>query len=47
VGAPEALVERGVALRQAVARAGGLTAIGRLLASRRDLTRADQRLLRW
>jgi hypothetical protein len=48
VGAPEALVEHGVALRQAVARAGGLTAIGRLLAvSRRDLTRADQRLLRW
>jgi hypothetical protein len=47
VGAPEALVERGVALRQAVARAGGLAAIGRLLASRRDLTRADQRLLRW
>jgi hypothetical protein len=47
VGAQEALVERGVALRQAVAGAGGLTAIGRLLASRRDLTRADQRLLRW
>ena len=47
MGAPEALVERGVALRQAVARAGGLAAIGRLLAARRDLTRADQRLLRW
>lgn len=47
MGAQEALVERGVALRQAVARAGGLTAIGLLLASRRDLTRADQRLLRW
>ena len=47
MGAPEALVERGVALRQAVAQAGGLAAIGRLLASRRDLTRADQRLLRW
>jgi hypothetical protein len=47
VGAPEALVERGVALRQAVARAGGPTAIGRLLASRRDLTRPDRQLLRW
>jgi hypothetical protein len=47
VGAPEALVERGVALRQAVARVGGLAAIGALLASRRDLIRADQRLLRW
>jgi hypothetical protein len=47
VGAPEALVERGVALRQAVAQAGGLAGIGRLLASRRDLTRSDQELLRW
>jgi hypothetical protein len=47
VGVPEALVGRGVALRQAVARAGGLTAIGRLLASRRDLTRPDQQLLSW
>jgi hypothetical protein len=47
VGSPEALIERGSALRQAVAQAGGLPAIGRLLASRRDLTRADQQLLRW
>jgi hypothetical protein len=39
------LVERGLALRQAMAEAGGLSAIGRLLASRRDLTRADQQML--
>jgi hypothetical protein len=43
----DAPVERGEALREAVALAGGLPAIGRLLASRRDLTRADQELLRW
>jgi len=30
-----------------VAQAGGPAGIGRLLASRRDLTRADQQLLRW
>ena len=47
MGSPEALIERGSALRQAVAQAGGLPAIGRLLATRRDLTRADQQLLRW
>jgi hypothetical protein len=41
------LIERGSVLREAVAQAGGLDAIGRLLASRRDLTRADQRMLRW
>ncbi len=54
MGAPQAgrdggqlprLIERGEALRQAVADAGGLAAIGRLLASRRDLTRADRQLL--
>jgi hypothetical protein len=47
VGSPEALIERGEALRRAVTQAGGLPAIGRLLASRRDLTRADQQVLRW
>jgi len=56
VGAPDAdgdggqlsrLIERGRALREAAAQAGGLAAIGRLLASRRELTRADQQLLRW
>jgi hypothetical protein len=41
------LIERGGALREAVAHAGGPDAIGRLLASRRDLTRADQEMLRW
>jgi len=41
-------IERGEALRQAMTEAGGLAAIGRLLASRRDLTRADhQMLLSW
>jgi len=41
-------IERGEALRQAMAEVGGpgdLAAIGRLLASRRDLTRADQQML--
>ncbi len=44
------LIERAAALRQAMAQAGtpgDLTAIGGLLASRRDLTRADQRMLRY
>jgi hypothetical protein len=54
MGAPEAggdggqlprLIQRAAALRQAMARAGGLTEIGRLLASRRDLTRGDQQML--
>jgi hypothetical protein len=39
------LVERGGTLRRALAEAGGLAAIDRLRASRRDLTRADQQLL--
>src|SRR6185437_12087150 len=38
--------ERGAALRQAVAQAGGLTEIDRMLATRRDLTRADHEMLR-
>jgi hypothetical protein len=44
---PAELVERGVLLRRAMAEAGGLAAIERLLATRRDLTRADQQLLAW
>jgi hypothetical protein len=39
------LIERGSALRQEMTEAGGLAAIGRLLASRRDLSRADQQML--
>jgi len=38
--------ERGLLLRRAVAEAGGLAAIDRLIATRRDLTRADQQMLR-
>jgi hypothetical protein len=47
---PEAVqreaVERGLLLRRAMAEAGGLAAVDRLIATRRDLTRADQQLLR-
>lgn len=39
------LITHGVALRQAVAQAGGIAAVGSILASRRDLARADRELL--
>ncbi|HWG00508.1 MAG TPA: hypothetical protein VG164_01510 [Trebonia sp.] len=41
------LVRHGLALRAALARAGGLPAIDRVLAARRDLSRGDRELLSW
>ncbi len=41
------LIERAGMLRAAVTQAGGPAAIGRVLASRRDLTRADRQTLLW
>lgn len=41
------LIERGTALRTALAEAGGPSAAGRLLAARRDLPAADKELLTW
>lgn len=41
------LIARGTALRASLAEAGGPTAVGRLLAARRDLPAADKELLAW
>ena len=47
VSTDDGLIQRGIALRMALAQTGGLPVIDQFLAARRDLTKPDRELLEW